>query len=151
MERTRGSAGDGSTAGRTDLSQFQAFYDFALARVYRFAFSRMGNESRAEALTELILVSALTSIGGVHAPDNGLRGDPAELAFKLFAIAQRVADRVDEDPTLLETPHQPVGRPAGSDFAAVAARLKRGTKLRSVPARRISSRRSAPARHPRFD
>jgi len=134
VERTRGSAGDGSTAGRTDLSQFEAFYDFALTRVYQFAFSRTGNVSGAEALTELILVSALTSIGGVHAPDNGLRTDPAELAFKLFAIAQRVADRVDEDPSLLDTPHQSIGiqRPM-------------------VSPRRVSSRRFGQAPHPRFD
>ena len=101
MGRGQGTAGDGSTAGRTDLARFESFYDFAFPRVYRFAAKRMGTEARAEALTELILVSALTSLGGARGPENGLRGDPAELAFQLFAIARRVADEVEDDPSLL--------------------------------------------------
>jgi hypothetical protein len=104
VERARGPAGIGSTAGRTELEQFEAFYDFAYPRVYRFAAKRMGSEAQAEALTELILASSLPLLGGAHAPDNGLRGDPAELAFRIFAVAQRVADQVADDPSLLSRP-----------------------------------------------
>ena len=104
MERTRGSAGNGSTAGRADLVSFQAFYDFAFERVHRFSLRRVGDVARAEALTERILDSALTSLGGVHAADESLRGDPAELAFRLFAIAVRVADEIAEDPSRLDVP-----------------------------------------------
>lgn len=89
--------------------QFEAFYDFALARVYHFAYSRMGTASEAEALSELILVSALTSIGGAHAPGNGLRGNPAELAFTLLAIARRVSDQVAANPLLLDRPPTALG------------------------------------------
>ena len=110
MERARGSTGDGSTAGRTELARFEAFYDFAFLRVHRFAIKRIKAmaamrdrdvEIEAQALTELILDSALTSFGGARAPVDGLRVDPAELAFQIFAIAHRVAVQVEEDPSLL--------------------------------------------------
>ena len=102
--RTRSPAGDGSAAGRTDFAQFQAFYDFAFRRVHRFAQRRMDTEAQVEALTERILVSALISLGGVHTADNGPPRDPAETAFKLFAIARRVAGDFADDPSLLDTP-----------------------------------------------
>lgn len=53
----------------------------------------MDSEERAEALTELIPDSSLTLLGGARASDNGLRGDPAEPAFQLFAFSVRLDSR----------------------------------------------------------
>jgi len=79
----------------------------------------MDTEERAEALTELILVSSLTSLGGARAPENGLRGDPAELAFRLFAIAKRVAQQVEDDPSLLDAHSSPDGLSPGHPAKSV--------------------------------
>ena len=54
-----------SAADRDELARFEAFYDFAFDRVYRFALRRMQSEARAQALCRLILFRALDSLGGI--------------------------------------------------------------------------------------
>ena len=69
MKRARGPTGNGSIAGRTELAQFGTFYNFSFLRVQRFASKRamqMDAEVDVEALTERILVSDLTSLGGAR-------------------------------------------------------------------------------------
>jgi hypothetical protein len=133
MERGQGTAGGGSAAGRTDLAHFESFYDFAFPRVYRFAAKRMDTEARAEALTELILVSVLTSLGGVRGPENGLRGDPAELAFQLFAIAKRVAEQVEEDPSLLASTTRMTGPGRPGEVASTGVEDREGSSSPTPP------------------
>ena len=133
MERGKGMGGDGSTAGRTDLAHFESFYDFAFPRVYRFAAKRMGTEAGAEALTELILVSVLASLGGVRGPENGLRGDPAELSFQLFAIAKRVAEQVEEDPSLLASTSRMTGPGALGEVASTGVEDREGSSSPASP------------------
>lgn len=78
----------------------------------------MDTREKAEALAELILESALTSLGGARAPEHGLRGNPAEPAFRLFAIARRAAEQVRNDPSLLAGLPGPDGLYSGSRVLA---------------------------------
>lgn len=99
MERTRDID---SAAGRRAIAEFDAFYDFAFPRVYRFARRRMDSEVQAEALCRLVLVRALTSLGGLGALDHRVHRDPVEFGFWLYGSARRTADRVEEHPELLD-------------------------------------------------
>ena len=92
-----------SSAGRDrDVAErFGAFYDFAFPRVYRFAQRRMGNEAQAEALCGLILLHALTSLGGIDALETERLADPTESAIWLYFLVRKVADEVAEKPELL--------------------------------------------------
>ena len=56
-----------SSAGRESAASFDAFYDFAFPRVYRFAQRHTETEPEAEALCRLILIRALASLGGLGA------------------------------------------------------------------------------------
>ncbi len=84
----------------------------------------MDTEAQVQALTERILVSALISLGGVHAADDSLPRDPAETAFKLFAIARRVADEVAEDPSLLDTRMLTEAQPVAARVPPTSERLR---------------------------
>ncbi len=99
MDGTRNSD---SYAGRDVAERFDAFYDFAFARVYRFARRRMGDEARAEALCRLVLMHALTALDGIDALETGRSADPTESAIWLYCLARKVADAVAENPALLD-------------------------------------------------
>jgi DNA-directed RNA polymerase specialized sigma24 family protein len=79
----------------TSQLDFDAFYEFAFPRVYRFALKRQGNARSAEVLCRLILERALE-----HGKC-GASADSVEPGFWLFAIAKRVADEVECSPELL--------------------------------------------------
>ncbi len=98
MDGTRDSD---SSAGRDVVERFGAFYDFAFPRVYRFAQRRMGNEAQAEALCRLVLIHALSSLGGIAALEAGRLADATESATWLYCLARKVADEVAEKPELL--------------------------------------------------
>ena len=83
------------------VERFGAFYDFAFPRVYRFAQRRMGNEAQAEALCRLVLIHALSSLGGIAALEAGRLEDATESATWLYCLARKVADEVAEKPELL--------------------------------------------------
>ncbi len=144
MEYARGPAGDGSTAGRAELAQFKAFYDFAFPRVHRFAERRTDTQKKAEALTDLILVSSLTSLGGARAPHDGFRGDPAELAFRFFAIARRVADQAAEDPSLLIDAASRSGLAPGAPLLSIPKRMPGSCLVTSKRSRSGRFRRGGP-------
>lgn len=98
MERMRV---DGNTAGKDAFAKFESFYDFAFPRVYRFAKRRMDREEDAEALCRLILVSALTSLGGLDERNIRSHRDPAGHALWLYRVSRRVAESVERHPELL--------------------------------------------------
>jgi len=133
--RTRSPAGDGSIESHTDFERFQAFYEFAQIRVHRFARRRMATEAGAQALTERILVSALTSFGGVPSAGDGLPADPADSALRLFAIARCVADEIARDPTLLDRPLSLHGIPVRASRAPMRRATPRARATRSPASR----------------
>ncbi len=104
MDGTRNSdSSAGRDRDRNDVvERFGVFYDFAFPRVYRFAQRRMGNEAQAEALCRLVLIHALTSLGGFDALESGRLADPTESAIWLYSLARKVADEVAEKPELLD-------------------------------------------------
>ncbi|MCA9502992.1 MAG: hypothetical protein H6748_07300 [Spirochaetaceae bacterium] len=104
VERAPGTSGADPIVGRADLARFEAFYDFAFPRVYRFAARRMDTRERAEALCSMILESALARLGGLCVTDEDPVAEPAELALALFSIAKQVAARVEREPSLLARP-----------------------------------------------
>jgi hypothetical protein len=90
------------SGGRDAVERFDAFYDFAFPRVYRFAQRRMGDRARAEKLCRLVLITALTSLGGIDAFETGRLADPTQSAVWLYCLARKVADEVAEKPGLLD-------------------------------------------------
>jgi len=88
--------------GGEGFARFEAFFDFAFDRVYRFARGRMSSEPRAQALCRLILFRARNALGGIGAFGTGPHRDPEDFAFWLYCLARKVADQVDERPDLLD-------------------------------------------------
>ncbi len=129
MERARDSQ---TFRGREAIAHFDAFYEFAFPRVYRFAQRRMQDESKAQALCRLVMVRALTSLGGLGALPHPEHRVPAEFAAWLFGVARSVADQVEADPSLLEGTATATGLSSSSPEPA--------------PSRRPSTARPRPAR-----
>jgi DNA-directed RNA polymerase specialized sigma24 family protein len=77
---------------RADPAAFAAFFDFYFARVYAFAWRRLGDTDRAERLTERVLSEALGRIP-TRPP-----GDP--LGRWLFRILLRELQRVSVETRL---------------------------------------------------
>ena len=127
MERVRDSQ---TSQGHEAIAHFDAFYEFAFPRVYRFAQRRMQDESKAQALCRLVMVRALTSLGGLGALPHPEHRVPAEFAAWLFGVARSVADQVEADPSLLE---------------ATAAGLS-SSSPEPAPSRRPATARPRPAR-----
>ena len=96
-----GSIDKRAAQNRASFERFEAFYDYAFPRVYRFAQRKAASEAQAEALCRLILVRALSSLGGLRT--GGSSPDPADLAVWLYSVARRVSEEVERDPSLLES------------------------------------------------
>jgi DNA-directed RNA polymerase specialized sigma24 family protein len=100
---------------RETAARFNAFYDFAFPRVYRYAQRRMQDESQAQALCRCVFIRAMASFGGIEsgldAIEDRMRHDEVGFAFWLFCLARRSAD--DLNVQLAENPE----RFADSDLA----------------------------------
>lgn len=80
---------------------FDAFYEFAFPRVYRFASKRCRDKPTSEALCRLILERAVTDLAAHD--DAAVRpgSQSTEMGMWLFALAKRVAADVEATPELL--------------------------------------------------
>jgi DNA-directed RNA polymerase specialized sigma24 family protein len=110
-----------SREGVEATDRFNAFYDYAFPRVYRYAQRRMQNEAQAQTLCRRVLVRAVTALGGIDIVEgmaermvegtvegmieHRVQQDEAEFAYWLFCLARRTADQLctelSEHPDLL--------------------------------------------------
>ncbi len=93
---------------REAAARFNAFYDFAFPRIYRYAQRRMQDEGQAQVLCRLVFIRAMASFGGMESGLDGIedrmKHDEVGFAFWLFCLARRSADdlngRLAENPEL---------------------------------------------------
>lgn len=92
--------------GSETLERFDAFYEFAFPRVYRYAQRRMQNDAQAEVLCRLVLIRAISTLGGLETVEHRVAYDRNAFAFWLFCLARRAADELNarraEHPDLVD-------------------------------------------------
>ena len=102
---TSGSDPSEDAEDRIFVERFNAFYEFAFPRVYRYAQRRMDDEAQAQALCRLVLVRAVSSLGGLFAIESRMRQQGTDFAFWLFCLSRTTADHLSaqlaEHPELL--------------------------------------------------
>jgi len=109
-----GSIDKNSARNRAAFERFEAFYDYAFPRVYRFAQRKTTSDVEAEALCRLVLMRALASLGSLGPNVGGTSPEPSDLAVWLYSVARRVSEEVEADPGLLASGAESGSFPAAS-------------------------------------
>lgn len=125
-----------STQDRDDAARFNAFYDFAFPRVYRYAQRRMNDEAQAQALCRLVFVRAMTSLGGLQGIEVRIAKDEADLAFWLYCLARKTADRLCDQ--LAEHPDFLASCDPEGEIENLTIQILRNTSPKSGSRRRSS-------------
>lgn len=93
--RPTGFEPESAGASEASLARFNAFYDDAFPRVYRYAQRRMRDEASAQALCRLVFVRIVTSLGGLEVVEHRVQHDEATFAYWLFCLTRRTADMLE--------------------------------------------------------
>ena len=105
------------TDGQDSLARFDAFYEFAFERIYRYAKRRTDDEVQTQTLCRRILIRAMTSLGGLdaieyrmqhdEADEGGERGESASSETEMEGSIQLAStDEPAPDPTVEESSDQ---------------------------------------------